>query len=197
MFLEPVRPEEATGDLAELYRSEEKRWGFLPTFTQTFSHHPDAYKAWLGLIRVAYDSMDRRRCELATLAAAKALKSTCCSVAHGMFLRDLFYDSEQVVRIAEDHHDAGLEAVDVDIMDFAQKAATDAPSVTQADVDSLRAHGLSDREIFEVAYAVAVRAFFATLIESLGTSAEPPMVDSLDSDLLAALTVGRPARATG
>ena len=193
MFIDPVRNDEATGILADMYRSEEERWGFLPTFTQAFSHHPEAYEAWLRLIRVAYGSMDRRRCELATLAAAKALKSTCCSVAHGMFLRDLFYDSDQVVRIAEDHRDAGLEAVDVAIMNFAEKAAADASSIEQSDVDSLRAHGLSDREIFEVAYAVAARAFFATLIESLGTTAEAPMVDSLEPDLLEALTVGRPA----
>lgn len=193
MFIEPESPASATDDLAQIYQSEEDRWGFLPTFTQAFSHHPEAYKAWLGLITVAYTSMDRRRCELATLAAAKALKSTCCSVAHGMFLRDLFYDSDQVVRIAKNHHDADLEAVDVAIMDFAEKAATDPSSVTQADVDSLRSHGLSDQEIFEVAYAVAARAFFATLIESLGTTAEQPMLDSLQPDLLASLTVGRPA----
>ena len=193
MFLDPVRPEDATGELADLYHSEQERWGFLPTFTQVFSHMPEAYRAWLGLIRVAYESMDRRRCELATLAAARELRSTCCSVAHGMFLRDLFYDSEQVAKIARDHHQAGLSPADVAIMDFAAKAAADPSSVTQMDVDSLRAHGLSDREIFEIAYAVAARAFFATLIESLGTRAESPMVESLGDDLLEALTVGRPA----
>ena len=195
MFIDPVEPENAKGEVAEMYRSEEERWGFLPTFTQAFSHHPDAYQAWLRLIRVAYGSMDRRRCELATLAAARALKSTCCSVAHGMFLRDLFYDSEQVIRIAEDYRDADLEPVDVAIMSFAEKAATDPSSVTQEDVDDLKEHGLSDREIFDVAYAVAARAFFATLIESLGTTAETPMVKSLDEELLAVLSVGRPASA--
>lgn len=193
MFIDPVSPAEATGELAEIYDSEEERWGFLPSFTQVFSHNPDAYQAWLRLIRVAYGSMDRRRCELATLAAARALRSTCCSVAHGKFLRDLFYDSDEVVRIAEDFRDADLDPVDVAIMEFAEKAATSPSSVTQGDVDALREHGLSDREIFDIAYAVAARAFFATLIESLGTRAEEPMVESLDDELLSALTVGRPA----
>lgn len=193
MFIEPVSPEAASGELADVYRFEEERWGFLPGFTMAFSHHPEAYRAWLELIAIAYNSMDRRRCELATLAAARALKSTCCSVAHGKVLRDRFYDSDKVARIARDHHDADLEAADVAIMDFAEKAATDPSSVTQTDVDSLRSHGLSDREIFDVAYAVAARAFFATLIESLGTTAEQPMVEALEPDLLAMLTVGRPA----
>ena len=193
MFITTVNPDDATGDLEDVYVSEAERWGYLPTFTQTFSHHPEAYRAWLQLIRVAYDSMDRRRCELVTLAAAKALKSTCCSVAHGMFLRDLFYDGEEVVRIADDHRQADLEDVDVAIMDFAEKAATDPSSTTQHDIDVLRSHGLSDKEIFEIAYAVAARAFFATLIESLGTSAEAQMVETLEPSLLESLTAGRPS----
>ena len=138
MFIEAVRPDDATGDLAEIYRSEEERWGWLPGFTQAFSHHPEAYRAWLGLITVAYSSMDRRRCELATLAAAKALRSTCCTVAHGKFLQDGWYESDQVKRIATDHHDAGLDDVDVAIMDFAEKAATDPAGITQDDVEVLR-----------------------------------------------------------
>ena len=193
MFIETIRPEDATGDLAEIYRAEEERWGWLPQFTRAFSHHPETYRAWLKLITAAYAPMDRRRCELVTLAAARALKSTCCTVAHGKFLSDGWYESDQVARIAVDHHAAGLDEVDVAIMDFAEKAATDPSGITRSDVDALRDHGLSDREIFEIVYAVAARAFFATLVESLGVRAEEPMVASLDPDLLAVLAVGRPA----
>ncbi|MDX1469476.1 MAG: hypothetical protein R3258_09040 [Acidimicrobiia bacterium] len=66
-------------------------------------------------------------------------------------------------------------------------------SVKQGDVDALRDHGLSDRDIFDVVLAVAVRAFFATLIESLGVTAEQPLANSPEPDLLDALTFGRPA----
>lgn len=193
MFIEPLTPEAASGLTAEIYESEEERWGFLPNFVQLFSHHPEAYQAWLGLIRTVYGGMDRRRCELATLAAATTLNSTCCAVAHGKMLRDNFYPSEQVVRIARDHHHADLEEVDEAIMDFATKAAGAPASTTKADIDRLSALGLTDREIFDVALAVAARAFFATLLESLGTEPEKPLVEALERELLAALTVGRPA----
>ncbi|HUG07593.1 MAG TPA: peroxidase-related enzyme [Acidimicrobiia bacterium] len=191
MFIEPVADDAAEGLTAEVYEPEKERWGFLPGFVQLFSHHPEAYRAWLELVGTVYGGMDRRRCELATLAATRVLRSTCCAIAHGKFLRDHFYPTEHVVRIAVDHHDAGLDAVDVAIMDFAEKVASDPAGTTEDDVAHLRELGLSDREIFNVALAVAARAFFATLIESLGTRAEKPLVDSLEPELRGALTVGR------
>lgn len=194
MFIDVVRPEEAEGLTAEIYAAERERWGFLPTFVQVFSHHPESYQAWLGLIGTVYGGMDRRRCELATLAAAQALRSTCCAVAHGRMLRDRFYPTDQVVRIASDHRHADLDETDVAVMDFAAKAAVNAADVTAEDVQRLRDHGLSDREIFDVALAVAARAFFATLIESLGTRAEAPIVDDLEPELVEALEAGRSAR---
>ncbi len=193
MFIDIIRPEAAEGDIAAIYRSETDRWGFLPGFVEVFSHHPEAYKAWLNLVGTLYGGMDRRRCELATLAAARVYRSTCCSVAHGKMMRDRFFSADQLIRIVRDYRDAGLDDVDVAIVDFAQQVASDPSGVTQADVDRLKALGLTDRDVFDVAFAVAARAFFATLIESLGTVAEEQFVVDLEPALLEALAVGRPA----
>lgn len=193
MFIEPISPEAADGLLADIYESERAKWGFLPTFVMAFSHHPEAYQAWLTLVGIVYAGMDRRRLELATLAATRVLESTCCAVAHGKTLRDLFYKSDEVAQIALDHHRAGLDEVDVAIMDFAEKAAGDPAGMTQSDVDKLRSYGLTDRDVFDIALAVAARAFLATLIETLGTRAERPLVEDLESVLLDALSFGRSA----
>jgi len=193
VFIDPITPESAEGLTAEVYASAIEGAGFLPEFVQTFSHHPEAYQAWEHLVTTVYDGMDRRRCELATLAAAQAMRSTCCSVAHGRKLRDSFFTTDQVMQIVTDHHHAGLDAADVAVVDFAVKAANDPAAVTQADVDHLKGEGLNDREIFDVAFAVAARAFLTTLIESLGNRAEQPWIDDLEPELLEVLTVGRPA----
>ena len=194
MFIDPITPERAEGLLAEIYESEIARRGFVPEFAQSFSHHPDAYQAWGELIKALYTGMDRRRCELATLAAARTMKSTCCAIAHGRALRDQFFSVEEVVQIMTDHKHAGLTDVEVAIMDFAEKAATAASSITQEDIDHLKNLGLSDREIFDVTFAVAARACLTTLIESLGAKAEAPWVDDLEPELVEVLTVGRPAK---
>ena len=121
--------------------------------------------------------MDLRRYELATVAAARRLRSSYCTLAHGSVLMDKFVAADELAAIVADHHDAGLDPVDVAVMDLADKVAQDATSVTQADVDGLRAHGLSDAEIFDVVAAAAARCFFSK---------------ELDAPLREALTVGRP-----
>ena len=101
------------------------------------------------------------------------------------------------IKAFQNSPDARVAAIcDVDeaIIDFAEKAAREPTAVSQADVDLLKEKGLADREVFDIALAVAARAFLTTLIESLGTGAEQPWVDDLEPELLAVLEVGRPAR---
>jgi alkylhydroperoxidase family enzyme len=106
-------------------------------------------------------------------------------------LRKNFFSAEEVVAIATDFHNAGLTPEEVAIMDFAQKVTRAAPTVTAADVDLLRAHGLTDPEILDVVLTTAARNFFSKALDALG--AEPDAVyGALEPALQAALTLGRP-----
>jgi alkylhydroperoxidase family enzyme len=89
-------------------------------------------------------------------------------LAHGAVLRKNFFPVEQVLRILDDYHQAGLDPVEVDLMDFAAKISLDANSITREDVNRLRADGLSDAEITDVALAAAARNFFSRLLDALG-----------------------------
>jgi hypothetical protein len=74
---------------------------------------------------------------------------------------------------------------------YARKIARDASSVTAEDVATLREHGLTDAEIFDIAAAAAGRAFFAKLLDALGV--EPDIsAGELDGEFKRSLTVGRP-----
>ena len=76
-------------------------------------------------------------------------------------------------------------------MDLAEKVAADATSVTEADLDRLRALDLSDTEIFDVVLAAAARAFFSKALDGVGAQADHRYAD-LEPGLRDALTVGRP-----
>jgi uncharacterized peroxidase-related enzyme len=136
-------------------------------------------------------TMDRRRYELVTIAAARRVRSSYCMLAHGSLLASAFYDAEQVRDIALDHHAAGLDEVDVAVMDLADKVAADAASVMQADVDRLRELGLSDAEVFEVVAAAAMRCFLTKVVDGLGFQPDAAYGE-LDENLRSALVVGRP-----
>ncbi|MFN8132993.1 MAG: carboxymuconolactone decarboxylase family protein [Solirubrobacteraceae bacterium] len=191
-FIQTVDPADATGRVAELYAADRAAFGRVPNFTQAFSLHPEAYAAWRQLNGAVKSGADLRRYELATLAAARRLRSSYCAIAHGSVLAEQFMEPEAVRAAITGHHAAGLDEADVAVMDLADQVADDATSVTQADIDRLRSLGLSDREILDVVLAAAARCFFSTVLDALGARPDREFADEVAPDLLAALTVGHP-----
>ena len=80
-------------------------------FERAFAERPEVLAAWVQLNTAIKAGMDLRRYELATLAAARRLRSSYCCLAHGSVLARQF--GEPVREIALDHHAAGLDEVDV------------------------------------------------------------------------------------
>jgi uncharacterized peroxidase-related enzyme len=192
-FIETVPPDEATGAVADVYDSDRAVHGHVPNFAQAFSLQPAAYTAWRELNGAIKAGMDLRRYELATVAAARRLRSSYCMLAHGSVLADRFMDADAVRAIAADPADAGtgLDALDRAVMELAEKVADDATAVTQEDVDRLRELGLPDAEILGVVLAAAARCFFSKTLDGVGALPDRKY-DALDPALRDALTVGRP-----
>ncbi|MEA2180273.1 MAG: hypothetical protein QOG77_3570 [Solirubrobacteraceae bacterium] len=190
-FIETVPPGDADGLLAELYEADRTAAGELPNHTRAFSLRPEVYAAWRGLNAAVTANMDRRRYELATLAAARRLRSSYCMLAHGAILAEAFLSEDQVRTAAVDPLEAGLDEVEVAVMGLADAVAADATSVTQADIDRLRSLGLGDEEILDVILTSAMRAFFSKVLDATGALADARFA-ALEPGLRDALTVGRP-----
>ena len=69
-----------------------------PNYTRLFAHRPAVYEAWLQLKDAIAGSMDTRRYELATVAAARSLRSSYCTLAHGKVLADRFLPPAHAAR---------------------------------------------------------------------------------------------------
>ncbi len=194
-FIETFSENEAAGPVAEMYATERATRGSVPNFARAFSRRPAAYSAWRELVGAVTATMDPHLYELATLAAARRLRSSYCMLAHGSVLLKQGFDPAQLRAVVEDHHTAGLDTVEVAVMDLADKVAGDAGSVTQGDIDGLRELGLTDGEITDVVLAAAARCFFSKALDALG--AEPDeRYGELDPATREALTVGRPIAVT-
>ena len=130
------------------------------------------------------------RFELITFAAATALRSTLCSLAHGRALME-FIPEEDVLAIARGEAPSSISAAEAAMVAFARKVARDASSVEASDVAELKRHGFTDGEVFDISAAAAARAFWTKLVESLGVEPEPPF-RAMSSAFKDALAVGRP-----
>ena len=160
--------------------------GDEPNMQRAFASHPDVFRAWQQLNGAIKESADLRRYELATLAAARRLRSSYCCLAHGKVLAEQFYDFDIVPLLPE-----GLDDADRAIMAFAEKVVVDATGISQADVDELRAHGLSDEEIFDVVLAATARCFFSKTLDALGVQPDASYSE-LPPAFTEPSTVGRP-----
>jgi uncharacterized peroxidase-related enzyme len=165
----------------------------MPTnYERAFEQRPEVLSAWAELNGAIKKGMDLRRYELATLAAARRLRSSYCCLAHGTVLIERF--GEPVREIALDHHSAGLDEVDVAVMDFAERVVEDAAAIREADLQRLRDLGLSDADIMDVALAAAARCFFSKTLDAIGVLPDAKYQE-LEPELREALVVGRPIAA--
>ena len=192
MFIDAIREEDASDDVAEYYAGQRAAWGFLPNYAACFTSSPDVAQAWNVLNKTIRDGMDRRRFELATIAAARELRSSYCTAAHSKFLRDVCGDAQSLVEIAEDPTGATLEDLDREVYEFAAKVARDASNISAADVGRLRDSGLADADVVDVVFAVAARAFFTKVLDGLGAQLDVETAATFEPELLASMIVGRP-----
>lgn len=196
VFITVPDESELDTDITEWFDRQRTSWGYLPNYAQAFATRPDVALAWTSLSNAVGKGMDRRRYELATIAAARELRSTYCMAAHSKFLRDDVGDEATMRAIAEDASLRSLDAVDRAVMEFAAKVARDASSVTSEDVDALRDHGLSDADVADVVFAVAARSFLTKVLDALGVQADAALGAAFDPETRRQLTVGRPIAQT-
>jgi len=173
-IIRTVSEDEATGDVAAIYESDRATFGYVTEHGKVMALNPEAEHAFETLVLAIKPGIGARNYRLITLAAAGALKSQPCRIAHGTFARDQF-DDAQVEAIARDFHDAGLTPAEVAMMDFAVKLSTDAAAMTDADAQSLRDHGFTDRQIVDITLAAAARNYYSRALNALGvTDPVPP-----------------------
>jgi uncharacterized peroxidase-related enzyme len=180
---------EVTGPAAELYAKDLAAIGYVPSHTRAMALNPEAVHAFESLIKAVAPGLGMRRYQLVTLAAAGAIGSTACRLAHGQ--RSLkYFDADELERIARDFRSAGLPADEVAMMEFAEKLSRDSATMTERDAAVLREHGFSDREIVDVALAAAARNFYSRALHALGVVPDvpPKLTPELRDALLAGMT---------
>ena len=189
-ILQTAEPGEVTGLAAELYAEDLQALGYVPPHTRAMALNPEAVRAFESLVRSVVPRLGMRRYELVTLAAAGAIGSEACRLAHGN--KSLKYlDADELERVARDFRTAGLPPAEVAMMEFAERLSRDSSAMTEQDAATLREHGFSDREIVDIALAAAARNFYSRALHALGVEVDVPpgLSPQLKDALLAGMTV--------
>lgn len=184
-IVKTVPEAEATGLVAELYAEDVEDLGYVPSHSRVMALNPEAVRGFEQLVRAIAIPMGKRRYELVTLAAAEAIGSQACLLAHSRKSLSIL-DAEQITRILRDYRDAGLTDAEVAMMDYAARLSTDSSSMTNADSERLREAGFTDREIVDITLAAAARNFYSRSLHALAVEVDVP--PGLDDAIVSAIT---------
>ncbi len=166
-----------------LYAANERELGYVANYIRVFAHRPDVYRVWEELSQAVQANMSFERYEVATIAAARERGSKYCALAHGRGLAKEL-DSDTVVKIATGADDDPVRRA---VYDLARRVAAAPSGVRAADLEPLRALGLSDADILDVVLTAAIRCFFSSVLSATGVEPDPALYEQ-DPAMVESLT---------
>jgi len=95
--------------------------------------------------------------------------------AHAADLRDEANDPALAERVKQDWRSAGLGETDAALCAHAEKLTLAPARMAQADVDALRATGLSDRAVHDAAQVIGYFNYINRIADGLGVDLEEEM----------------------
>ncbi len=193
MFLKTIAADEATGEVADIYRGEVASIGLLMAATQCWTARPDMlpiFEHFFGAVKANF-SLGTRNWRLITFIAAKQVPSTYCTHVYARLLLADLGSKAMVLAVQRDFRTAGLDVKAVAMLAYAEQIARDASKITQKDIDALRALAFSDVEIADIALCASLRCFMSRYFDAVGAMPEPTFLDE-DPKFRATMTVGKP-----
>jgi uncharacterized peroxidase-related enzyme len=161
MFEVPPR-DSLPDDLRARIDAVEDKSGFVPNIFLSLARRPDEWRAFFAYHDALMDkdtpgltTADRELIVVATSAENRCLY---CVVAHGTILRIRARNPRLADQVATDWRKAELDDRQRAVLEVALRFTSEPWTVTPAVLESLRAHGLTDDDVWDVG---AISAFFA------------------------------------
>ena len=148
-------------DIQAMILAVQEKAGFVPNVFLAMAHRPDELRAFFAYHDVLMEKeggLTKAEREMIVVATSAANGCLYCVMAHGAVLRIRAKNPLLADQVAVNHRKADITPRQMAMLDFALKVALESAAVTDGDYDTLRGHGFSDDDIWDIA---AITAFFA------------------------------------
>ncbi len=191
MYIRTVRPEEATGEIAEIYASEVASMGRVMEATECWSARPDMLAPVEHLLHQMRDhfSLGLLNFRLITIVTAKHVPSSYCSHVYFKALSGMI-GRDRALAVQRDFRSAGLSEQQVEMLAYAEQITLDASKIAPGTIERLRGVGLSDLNIADIALAASFRNFMSRYFDAVGATVEADFMDE-DPTVRSLLSVGK------
>jgi uncharacterized peroxidase-related enzyme len=172
----PAR-EQLPDEVRTLLDRAEAKLPFVPNVFHAFALTPEHFLRWFRyydyLMRTDDSELSRAEREMIALVVSAENRCEYCLASHGAYLREVGGDHVTAEVLTHNYRRARLSARERAILDFAHALTTRSLEMDEADLAPLRAVGLTDEAIFEVAQVAAMFAFTNRLANALGWRPNP------------------------
>jgi uncharacterized peroxidase-related enzyme len=168
----PVPAEaELPADLQELFAKNRARPGFVPNVFQAYSLRPEALRGFIALYDALMNSESGlSKAEREMVAVAVSAENHChyCLISHGAALRVRSKDAPLADTVAANYRAAAITPRQRAMLDYAVKLTHASATISAADLDELRTHGLSEADIFDLTQVAAFFNYSNRVASALG-----------------------------
>jgi len=181
-----------TADARRLFDSDVDEIGYVMNATRLWAYQPVVLEGLFGLMKdasIAADLTVRQR-GILVAAMASTLRDSYCSLSWGSKLAGRA-DAAVAAGVLRGDDD-GLTPAEHAMAEWARTITNDPGRASQADIESLRATGFSDRQIFAITTFVALRIAFSTVNGALGALPDASLRTSVPTEVIGAVPYGRP-----
>ena len=175
--LQALNPDTASGKNKDLFNAIHGKFGVVPNMMRTMGNSPAFLEGYLNLSgALATGTLGVKNSALIALAVAEANACNYCLSAHsylGANLAKLDADSIEAARAGQSNNPKTQA-----ILQFAQTLVRKRGHVTDADVDSAKAEGVTDGELAEIVGHVALNTLTNYFNNTANTEIDFPVVEA-------------------
>ena len=158
-------PVPALSDLPDDIRNRivevHEKSGFVPNVFLALAHRPAEFRAFFDYydaLMLGDGGLTKAEREMIVVSTSGANNCQYCVIAHGAILRIYAKDPLVADQVAINYRKADIGLRQSAMLGFAHKVAVDSAAIDESDYASLREHGFSEEDIWDIG---AITAFFA------------------------------------
>jgi len=147
-------------DIRQRIAAVQEKAGFVPNVFLVLAHRPDEFRAFFAYHDALMEkpgNLTKAEREMIVVATSNANQCQYCVIAHGAILRIRAKNPLVADQVAINYRKADITPRQKAMLDFALKVSQAAHEVGEGDFDTLRGHGWTDEDAWDI---TAIAAFF-------------------------------------
>lgn len=147
-------------DIRARIMAVQEKSGFIPNVFLTLAHRPDEFRAFFAYHDALMDkpgNLTKAEREMIVVATSNVNQCQYCVIAHGAILRIRAKNPLIADQVATNYRKADITDRQKAMLDFAMKVSQTAHLAGEADFETLKTHGFTEDDIWDIA---GISAFF-------------------------------------